>query len=197
VARPVEDRGSKPWWRARLRAQRRALTPPQRAALTNALVSAVAAVPGETICGFVPIGDEPGATDPAAVLAALTAGGRRLLLPVVTGAAPLDWARYEGPEALVDGPHRLREPAGPRLGPAAIGSAATVLVPALAVDRSGVRLGQGGGHYDRSLPLAGPGAALLAVVREAELVAELPSEPHDVRMTGILTPERGPRPLPG
>ena len=63
-----------------------------------------------------------------------------------------------------------------------------ILVPALAVDRSGVRLGRGGGYYDRSLPLRAPGARLIAVVRDDELVAELPGEPHDVRMTHALTP---------
>jgi 5-formyltetrahydrofolate cyclo-ligase len=69
-------------------------------------------------------------------------------------------------------------------------------VPALAVDRRGVRLGRGGGYYDRSLPLAAPGAALVAVVRDTELVPHLPSDPHDVPMTAALTPTAGLTPLP-
>ena len=66
-----------------------------------------------------------------------------------------------------------------------------VLVPALAVDRIGVRLGRGAGFYDRSVPLAAPGARLVAVVRDDELVEQLPAEPHDVRMTHALTPSGG------
>src|SRR5262249_52870762 len=67
---------------------------------------------------------------------------------------------------------------------------------ALAVDRFGVRLGRGGGHYDRTLPLAGRGAELIAIVRDSELVAALPREPHDIPMTAALTPTAGFTPLP-
>ncbi len=84
---------------------------------------------------------------------------------MVTGAAPLDWAVYTGRDGLVSGLHRLLEPAGPRLGISAIGQASLVLVPALAVSLAGVRLGKGGGHYDRSLPLVK--APLVGVVRDA------------------------------
>ena len=69
--------------------------------------------------------------------------------------------------------------------------ASAVLVPALAVDRRGVRLGRGGGYYDRSLALCRPGTRLIAVVRDDEIVEELPSEAHDVRMTHALTPRQG------
>jgi 5-formyltetrahydrofolate cyclo-ligase len=59
-----------------------------------------------------------------------------------------------------------------------------------------VRLGRGGGFYDRSLSDRDPQARLIATVRDAEFVDELPSEPHDVRMTHALTPERGVIALP-
>lgn len=58
-----------------------------------------------------------------------------------------------------------------------------VFVPALAIDRRGARLGRGRGFYDRSLPGRDPHARLIAVVRDDELVRELPAEPHDVPMT--------------
>jgi 5-formyltetrahydrofolate cyclo-ligase len=188
VVVPCEDRDSKKTWRSRLLAARQALPAPSRAAEAHALATAVVTVTGNTVCGYVPVGTEPGSAD---LLDALVADGRRVLLPVVTGAAPLDWAEYTGPDALRPGRYGLREPAGPRLGPAAIGRADAVLVPALAVDRRGVRLGRGGGHYDRSLPLAAPGAALVAVIRDDEWVQRLPDEPHDVRMTALLTPRLG------
>ncbi len=70
-------------------------------------------------------------------------------------------------------------------------SASLVLVPALAVDRAGVRLGRGAGFYDRSLAMADPAARLVAVVRDDELVDSLPGEDHDVPMTHALTPGRG------
>ncbi len=187
---PGDDRYSKCEWRARLLAARRLVPSAQHAEEATALAAAVGSIPGDPVCCYLPIGTEPGSL---AMIDALAP--RRVLLPVVTGATPLDWAGYDGPDSLVNGPFGLLEPAGPRLGPAAIGLAELVLVPALAVDRAGTRLGRGGGHYDRSLPLVRPGTPLVAVVRDVELVDELPAEPHDVRMTAALTPVGGLRPF--
>jgi 5,10-methenyltetrahydrofolate synthetase len=66
-----------------------------------------------------------------------------------------------------------------------------VLVPALAVDRGGVRLGRGRGFYDRSLCGRDPQASLVAIVRDSELLDEIPAGPHDVPMTHALTPRGG------
>ncbi len=107
----------------------------------------------------------------------------------MTGDSPLDWAVHTGAAGLVPAGLGLLEPTGPRLGVSAIGGASLVLVPALAVSVSGVRLGKGKGHYDRSLPLVK--APLVAVVRDAEVLAEVPAEPHDVLMNGVLTPSVG------
>lgn len=153
-------------------------------ALSRAAVGLVHA--GQTVCAYVPVGTEPGSR---AMLDSLVELDVQVLLPVVTGLAPLDWAVYDG--TLQPGPHKLLEPAGPRLGPAAIASAQVILVPALAMDRTGVRLGRGAGHYDRSLVSATPGTALIGVVRDQEFLPELPADRHDVRMTAILTPGRG------
>jgi 5-formyltetrahydrofolate cyclo-ligase len=176
--------------RGRLLAARRAVPTAERAldaaALATGVLDAVAAfeiAPGGTVCAYLAIGSEPGSL---ALLEALRSAGYRVLLPIVVGAAPLEWAEYTGEHALRPGLHGLREPTGAPLGPSAIASAALVLVPALAVDRRGTRIGKGGGHYDRSLPLAD--APLVAVVRDAEVVDDLPVEPHDVRMTAVLTP---------
>ena len=183
---PGEDRYSKREWRTRLLAARRLVPSAQHADEAAALAAHAATLPGDLVCCYLPVGTEPGSLDLLAALA-----GRTVLLPVVTGAAPLDWAAYDGPDSLVSGPYGLLEPAGRRLGPAAIGPAELVLIPALAVDRAGTRLGRGGGHYDRSLPLARPGTPLVAVVRDAELVTALPTEPHDIPMTAALTPTGG------
>lgn len=184
--------------KAQLRRQilqtRRALPDSVRQAEEAALKSHVATIPslGATVCAYVPTRTEPGSP---ALLDALLAAGGRVLLPVTRTTAdgtpsPLWWADYR-PGELAPAGFGLLEPTGEALPPDTIGSAATVLVPALAVDRLGVRLGRGAGFYDRSLTLRNPVAALVAVVRDDELVDELPSEPHDVPMTHALTPGAG------
>lgn len=188
MADPGEDRYSKRHWRARLLAARRLVPAEQQAAEALALATAVVDIPAGLVCCYVPVGSEPGSLD---LITSLADAGRRVMLPVVVGAAPLDWAYYAGPDSLAPGPYGLLQPSGPRLGADAIGQADLVLVPALAVDRAGHRIGRGGGHYDRSLPLVAPGTPLVAVVRDDELVDALPHEPHDVPMTAALTPIGG------
>lgn len=180
--------------RRRLLDARRAVTDEVHAAEAQALRRHLATLPvgGDTVCAYVPVGGEPGS---AALLDALLARQLRVLLPVVgakgtAGPAPLQWGVYR-PGTLVPGRFHLLEPPPPWLPAEALGSADLVLVPALAVDRRGVRLGRGGGFYDRSLPYRNPHAPLVAVVRDQELVGELPAEPHDVPMSHALTPSRG------
>ncbi|WP_034269648.1 5-formyltetrahydrofolate cyclo-ligase [Haloechinothrix halophila] len=197
------DTTTKAAWRARLLAERDAVSAEDAGAdaealaraMANAVADLVKTAPGQsadaaTVCCYVPFGSEPGSL---AMVDALHGSGAEVLLPIVPDApGPLNWARYDGPDTLRTGTlPGLLEPAGQRIGPAALGRASLVFVPALAIDYRGVRLGRGAGYYDRSLPLAAPSARLIAVVRDAELVPELPAEPHDVRLTGALLPERG------
>ena len=119
----------------------------------------------------------------------------RVLLPVARTAADdtaaaLQWGEYR-PGQLAAARFGLLEPVEPWLPPAALAEASVVLVPALAVDRTGARLGRGRGFYDRTLVLRNPHARLIAVVRDEELLDELPHEAHDVPMTHALTPGRG------
>ncbi len=182
---------SKGGWRAALLAARRLVPPEERARraalLTRHALALAAAVDGP-VAAHLPIGTEPWS---AAGPAALRAAGHEVLLPVVVPDGPLDWARDTGEHA--PGPFGLREPVGPRLGPGAIGRAGLVLVPALAADRAGTRLGRGAGYYDRSLPLAGGPAVV--VLHDEELVDALPADPHDVPVAGALLPGRGHVPL--
>jgi 5-formyltetrahydrofolate cyclo-ligase len=191
-------------WRRRLVAGRRAVPEELRMAEAALLAEAVvAAARGATdpICCYVPAKDEPGSL---AMLDALRAAGHEVLLPVVptdgAGApeprGPMNWAPYRGPRSLEPGAYGLHHPSGPGWGPAAVATADLVLVPALAVDRRGVRLGRGAGWYDRTLPLARPNTPLVAVVRDSEVVRALPMERHDVLMTGVLTPLHGLRAFP-
>lgn len=144
------------------------------------------AVGGRCVAAYVPVGSEPGSV---ALLDQLRARGVRLLLPVVAG-RELDWARYDGD--LRAGPWELIEPAGTPLGVRALAAADVVLVPAVAVDHRGTRLGRGAGFYDRALPRARAGTPLLALLHDGELLAEmLPVEPHDIALTGAITPADG------
>src|SRR5690625_1872818 len=188
------DPGDKNVWRARLLAARAAVPAASRAEEAAALTAHLRAAvlpdlsPGQTLAAFVPVGDEPGS---AALLDAARAAGLTVIAPLTGPPGPLDWAHYRGADRLVSARYGLAEPDGPALGPAALAAASVVLVPALAVDRRGVRLGRGAGYYDRTLPHARPGARLIAVVRDAELVDRLPADPHDVPMTAALTPAGG------
>lgn len=180
--------------RVEVLAARRSVTPQTRDAEAEGVASHLAKFvdPGQTMCAYVPIGSEPGSVE---LIDLLVRRGVVVLLPIARRAndgtpLPLRWGRYR-PGGLVEAPFGLREPAEPWLPADAIAEAAVVMVPALAVDRRGVRLGRGAGFYDRTLPLAGPGAALLAVVRDDEFVDRLPSEPHDVLMTHAATPRAG------
>lgn len=157
-----------------------------------ALVEAVLAVvrtrtraPEPTVAGYVPLPREPGGPGLVAALAAVTAPGR-LLLPVLTPDYDLDWATYLGGDSLRPATQGLLEPAGPRLGPEAIATADVVIVPALAVDATGMRLGRGGGSYDRALARVPAGVATVVPLYAGEFVTHLPSEPHDRRVSIVL-----------
>ncbi|OBI90294.1 5-formyltetrahydrofolate cyclo-ligase [Mycobacterium sp. 1245805.9] len=185
---------SKAALRERLLAARRCVADDVRAAEARALCAHVepAVDGGTTVCAYVPVGTEPGSIE---LLEVVLRRSARVLLPVArTGSdkapLPLRWGEYR-PGALVPGPWGLLEPPEPLLPASALAEATLVIVPALAVDRRGVRLGRGRGFYDRSLGLRNPQARLIATVRDAEFVDELPAEPHDVPMTHVLTPERG------
>jgi 5-formyltetrahydrofolate cyclo-ligase len=180
---------SKTALRARVRAARRAVSAPVRAAraeaLTAVVVRLVAAGDGP-VCAYVPGPSEPWS---AGALEVLRETGREILLPVVpVPPGPLRWAVYEGLEALAPGPFGIAEPTGPRLEADAVSSATTILLPALAADRRGVRLGQGGGYYDRTLALVAHGIPLVVLLNDDELVDELPAEPHDRRITAAALP---------
>ncbi|OUS92373.1 5-formyltetrahydrofolate cyclo-ligase [Rhodococcus sp. NCIMB 12038] len=177
-------------WRQLVLTGRRALTPELRTAEDQAIVALVTQqiAGGSTVCAYVPTALEPGSLD---FLDALRQVAGRVLVPVTRGPGPLYWSEFTGADCLAPASYGLREPTGPVQEPGEIRSADTIFVPALAVDRRGVRLGRGAGFYDRTLGLAAPDARLITMVRDEELVPELPEDPHDVRMGWALTPDSG------
>ena len=161
----------------------------ERAAAADAVAAAlVAGLRGvRTLAAFVPDPTEPGS---GRLPDAFTELNARVLLPVIppTGRT-LDWAVHTG--ELETGRFGLSQPVGPRLGAMAIQEADAVVVPALAVDRFGIRLGRGGGYYDRALVHARPDAVLVTVVFDGERVDELPREVHDRPVAAVVTPSGG------
>lgn len=145
--------------------------------------------PGDTVAAYVATRREPGGTP---MLDALVDRGLKVILPIVPEGGPdrLQWGVYEGEMQLEKGRWNLLEPMGLRLDPDTITQAKLILVPAVAVDRRGARLGRGAGYYDRTLP--GLDAPIVAVVHDSEVIdGELPEEPTDVRVHWILTPSSG------
>ncbi|HZR53815.1 MAG TPA: 5-formyltetrahydrofolate cyclo-ligase [Streptosporangiaceae bacterium] len=183
--------------RARLLAARRDLTAADREAAGRALRDTLLEMPemgmAGTVAAYYSVGSEP---DTRKLLYALWKRGTYLLLPLLLPDGDLDWASYEGPDSLVPGPRGLLEPGEPPRGPAAISRADIVLVPALAVDRAGNRLGRGGGSFDRALARVAPTIPVIALLYDDELLDELPAAPHDRPVTHAALPTPGLTPLP-
>jgi 5-formyltetrahydrofolate cyclo-ligase len=189
VTSPHDPAAAKAALRERVLERRRTRSAADRAAaaaaVTTALLKGLAGV--RTLAAFAPDEIEPGA---GRLPAAYTQLGARVLLPIVpTEGRELTWAVDIG--RLARGRFGLMEPVGPRLGITAIGAADVVVTPAVAVDRAGVRLGRGGGYYDRALVHARRDALLVAVVFDDEFLDELPAEPHDRRVDAVVTPSGG------
>lgn len=146
---------------------------------------------------YVPVASEPGGPELPAVLHAALPEGAELLLPVLRADLDLDWAPWTGPDNLVAAGRGMREPTAPPLGQAAVTTADLVVLPALAVDRRGVRLGRGGGSYDRALARVPATTLTVVPLHDGELVNALPVEPHDRPVHAVVTPTNGLRTLDG
>ena len=127
----------------------------------------------ERVAAYSSFGTEPPTT---CLVAALVQAGVQVLLPVLLPDGDLDWQPSGG---------------GPLLGVAAVATCPLVVVPALAVDAAGRRLGRGGGSYDRALARVPAGALTVALLHDGELLDVVPAEPHDVRVRAVATPTGG------
>ncbi len=141
------------------------------------------------IAAYAARGAEPGTTP---LLDRLSQRGARVLLPVLGTGLQRQWAYLTTTDELeVRAPGRPPEPPGPTLEAEALTEADVVLVPALAVDSSGARLGHGGGWYDRVLEHVRPGVPVIAMVFPSEVYEAteqpLPQENHDKRVDAVAT----------
>jgi len=138
-----------------------------------------------TVAAYVSVGSEPG-TGP--LLHALSRAGKRVLLPLLLPDGDLDWAPYRGDADLVAARLGLLQPAGTPLGLQAIGTADVVLVPGLALSLDGDRLGRGGGSYDRALGRVPVGTFTCVLLHDDEVGLNVPTEPHDRRVSAAASP---------
>lgn len=138
-----------------------------------------------TVAAYVSVGNEPGTSS---LIDALQTSGRRVLLPRVLPDNDLDWSVYAGPASLQRGPRGMLEPDGPLLGVDAIAGADAVLVPGLAVDARGYRLGRGGGSYDRALGRVPVGTFTCVLLYDDEVGLAVPVEAHDRPVAAVASP---------
>jgi 5-formyltetrahydrofolate cyclo-ligase len=141
-----------------------------------------------TVAAYYSVGTEP---DTHGLIFALWKRGSYVVLPVLLPDGDLDWASYEGPDSLASGPRGLLQPVEPVRGPGTVARADVVLVPALAVDVRGNRLGRGGGSYDRALARVGGQVPTIALIYDDELVPSVPTEPHDRAVRAVARPSHG------
>ncbi len=153
--------------------------------LAGHLLAAAEIRDAESVAAYVAIGDEPGTSW---VLDGLRRAGVRVLLPVLLDDNDLDWAAYDGAEALAEGRYGLREPTGRRLGVDAVSEVDAVLLPGLAASSRGLRLGRGGGSYDRALTRVPYGTFTCVLLYDGETGRDVPREPHDRAVEAVVTP---------
>ena len=169
--------------RSQIRSARRRRSAAELDELADALAGYAGAIPGTIVTAFLGLDGEPPTIK---LVQALT---QRVLLPLVQPDMDLEWAPFEGVDAIAETHHRLLEPTTPSLGLDGIATADLILAPALAVAADGTRLGQGGGCYDRALTRTS--APVIAVVFDEEVVDSLPRADHDQTVQGVLTPRGG------
>jgi 5-formyltetrahydrofolate cyclo-ligase len=197
--------------RSRLLAARRECAPAQRAAWSEAacarllepILEHVGAADTETggiVAAYASFGTEP-STGP--LLAGLLDRGVRVLLPILENDNDLAWGWYSSPDSLVRGNsdgEPLPQPPGPipepavSLGVEAVLDADVVVLPGLAVDGRGMRLGRGGGSYDRVMArLASQPSAerpwTVVLLYPGEVGIPVPAEPHDHAVDAAATAE--------
>jgi 5-formyltetrahydrofolate cyclo-ligase len=161
-------------------ARRAALDPAVGAALVPLILDRMPPPAGAIVSGFWPMGPE---IDIRPVLLALHARGHPMALPVTPKRGnPLHFRRWRPGDDLARGPMGTRQP-GPEAEPL---TPDYLLVPLLAFDRAGRRLGYGGGYYARTLA-ALPGAAAIGCAYAAQELDEVPAGPEDARLDAIAT----------
>ena len=176
--------------RAELRERRQNLTSTERqtatAGVTRNLVDLATDLSARSIACYLSTPIEP---DTRPFLNWALEQGVRVLLPVSREDGLLDWTTGDG-ETETEGLFGMPEAVGELLGPIAINDVDLILIPAAAVDATGMRMGWGRGYFDKTLGSMEKCPPVYAVLFDGELVDEVPRERHDQPVDGAVTPTR-------
>jgi len=176
--------------RERVLRSRSALTPAERAMASRASADILETLPAwktaRAVALYVPMGAE---VDTAELALRASAAGKRVAWPRLreSGLA-LGFASCE-PSDLVAGPAGTREPPS-AAAPALLEELDLVVVPGVAFDEEGRRLGRGRGHYDATLALLPERTVRVGLAFELQMVERVPCEAHDVRLDAVVTERR-------
>ncbi|MDR6868895.1 5-formyltetrahydrofolate cyclo-ligase [Microbacterium resistens] len=177
--------------RAELRERRQLLSDAQREAaasgITAQLDDLVASLGARSVSCFLSTTTEPGTW---AFVRAAVARGIRVLLPITRSDGLLDWAVADDSDDVGVGLYGLPEPTGEVLGPIAVNDVDLMIIPAAAVDLTGMRLGWGRGYFDKTIGSMEKCPPVYAVVYDSEVLDDVPRELHDQPVTGVVTPTR-------
>ncbi len=175
--------------RAELRERRGLLSEAQRdeaaLAIGARLDELVEAHGARSISCFLSTMVEPGTRD---FVTRAVRRGIRVLLPITRADGLLDWAVATDDGEVGEGLYGLPEPTGEVLGPIAVNDVDLMIVPAAAVDRSGMRMGWGRGYFDKTIGSMEKCPPVYAVIYDSEILDSLPREVHDQPVNGIVTP---------
>ncbi|NEM91372.1 5-formyltetrahydrofolate cyclo-ligase [Galbitalea soli] len=174
--------------RAELRERRRTMTATERenAALgiTRNLEALTSDLGVDYIAAYLSTPNEPPTRD---FLHWACERGIRVLLPISRADGLLDWAPYDASDEAED-VQGMPMPTSQILAPSAIDNVGLIIVPAATVDTSGMRMGWGQGYFDKTLGSMEKCPPVYAVIFDSELVDRVPSEVHDKRVDGVVTP---------
>ncbi len=174
--------------RAEVRERRRVTPRTKKAAATKALTQNLVDLTSDlhvgSLAAYLSTPDEPDTRD---FLRWTAERGIRVLIPVSRTDGLLDWAPYDGEAEDVD-VLGMPTPTSELLGPIAINGVDLILVPAASVDRTGLRMGWGGGYFDKTLGSMEACPPVYAVIFDDELVDSVPRERHDMPVDGVVTP---------
>ena len=179
--------------RAEIRERRRITPAHERAEATAAVTEHLKQLAGgiRSMAAYLSTPDEPNTRD---FLDWACSQGIRVLIPYSREDGLLDWAPYDGKEEAEDA-QGMPVPTTDLLGPIAINAVDLIVVPAACVDATGMRMGWGRGYFDKTLGSMERRPPVYAVIFDSELLDAVPSEVHDQRVDGAVTPS-GITPLP-
>lgn len=175
--------------RAELRERRQLLSAAQRenaaSAIGQRLDDLVDSLGARSISCFLSTTTEPGTRD---FVTRAARRGIRVLLPITRTDGLLDWAVATDDDEVAEGLFGLPEPTGEVLSPMAVNDVDLMIIPAAAVDRSGMRMGWGRGYFDKTIGSMEKCPPVYAVIYDSEILDSLPREIHDQPVTGVVTP---------